>query len=185
MKSLSAIALLALGAAACAQPSPSSEPPMSSSRAITTSIESTYGIAKGYLTQSAAQTSDELYAFKATAEVRSLGAILAHVADANYMFCSTASGEAAPAESVEQTKTTKADIQQALAASFAVCDRAFAGLDDASGAGEVTIAAMNMPTTRLGALAFASAHAFEHYGNVVTYLRLNNVVPPSSQGGGM
>jgi uncharacterized damage-inducible protein DinB len=83
--------------------------------------------------------------------------------------------------SVEQTSTTKADIQKALADSFAFCDRAFAAVDDASGAEAVTIAMMNMPTTKLGVLGFATAHQFEHYGNLVTYLRLNKMVPPSSQ----
>ena len=37
--------------------------------------------------------------------------------------------------------------------------------------------------TRLGVLAFNGAHAFEHYGNVVTYMRLKGMVPPSSAKG--
>ena len=38
---------------------------------------------------------------------------------------------------------------------------------------------------RLSALAFNTAHDFEHYGNIVTYMRLNKMVPPSSQPQGM
>jgi hypothetical protein len=39
---------------------------------------------------------------------------------------------------------------------------------------------------KLSILAFNTAHDFEHYGNLVTYMRLNKMVPPSSQGrGGM
>jgi len=38
--------------------------------------------------------------------------------------------------------------------------------------------------SRLGALAFNNTHDFEHYGNIVTYMRLNGLVPPSSGGGG-
>jgi uncharacterized damage-inducible protein DinB len=42
-----------------------------------------------------------------------------------------------------------------------------------------------MKMARLAWLSFAVSHDFEHYGNIVTYLRLNKMVPPSSQGRGM
>ena len=78
--------------------------------------------------------------------------------------------------------TAKADLQKALAASFEFCDRAFAGLNDQTGAAEATIVPINnMKTTRLGALSFNAAHDMEHYGNLVTYMRMNKMVPPSSQ----
>ena len=56
----------------------------------------------------------------------------------------------------------------------------------------ITAANMNESVTlfgqlklsRLGALAFNNTHDFEHYGNIVTYMRLNGLVPPSSGGGG-
>jgi uncharacterized damage-inducible protein DinB len=110
------------------------------------------------------------------------GQIVGHVADANYMFCGLVSGEIAPAASVENTITKKADLQKALTDSFAFCDRAYAGLNDETGAAEVTVAAINnMKTTKLGLLSLAIAHDSEHYGNLVTYLRVNKMVPPSSQ----
>jgi uncharacterized damage-inducible protein DinB len=167
--------------AACSpEPAPLIESAPASS-AIAESLRTPYEIAKGYLTSAADQVPEEMYSFQATPEVRSMGQLFAHVADANYMFCSASSGEAGPAESVEQTKTTKADLQQALAASFEFCDRAFAAVDDASGAAEATVDVMGMTSTKLGLLSFATAHQFEHYGNIVTYMRLNMMVPPSSQ----
>jgi len=39
-----------------------------------------------------------------------------------------------------------------------------------------------MAHTRIGAMAFNTAHDFEHYGNIVTYMRINKMVPPSSGG---
>jgi uncharacterized damage-inducible protein DinB len=42
-----------------------------------------------------------------------------------------------------------------------------------------------MKMARLAWVSFAVSHDFEHYGNIVTYLRLNKMVPPSSQGRGM
>ena len=146
------------------------------------SLQTPYTAVKGYLVKTAEQAPDSLYAFRPTPEVRTFGQILGHVADANYMFCGTASGESGPATSVEQTATAKGDLLKGLAESFAFCDRAFAALNDTSGAAEATIAPINnMKTTKMGALSFATAHQFEHYGNLVTYMRLNKMVPPSSQ----
>ncbi|MDQ3170637.1 MAG: DinB family protein, partial [Acidobacteriota bacterium] len=56
-------------------------------------IKSMFDIVKGHLTKTADQASDELYGFKPTADVRSLGQMLGHVANANYMICSLAAGE--------------------------------------------------------------------------------------------
>ncbi len=53
---------------------------------------------------------EENYSFKPTPEVRSFGQIVGHVADASYMFCSQAAGEANPAKDIEKTKTSKADL---------------------------------------------------------------------------
>ncbi len=184
---IAAILTSALALGACvqepvAEAPASTEPPAPPSRAITESMEVPYNIVKGYLTKAAEQASDKIYAFRATPEVRTFGQILAHAADGNYMFCGASSGEAGPGSSVEQTMTTKADIQKALADSFAFCDRAFAAVNDQTGAEPVTVAMMNdLPSTKLAILGFATAHQFEHYGNLVTYLRLNKMVPPSSQ----
>lgn len=181
MNRLTALFLIATGAAAC---QPAEAPPadeMVSSSAITASIQGPYDAVKGYLTAAAEQVPENVYSFQATPEVRSMGQLFAHVADANYMFCGATSGEAGPAESVEQTMTAKADLQAALAASFEFCDRAFAAVDDVTGAEAVNLEMMGMTSTKLGVLSLASAHAFEHYGNIVTYMRMNSMVPPSSQ----
>jgi hypothetical protein len=37
------------------------------------------------------------------------------------------------------------------------------------------------PTPRLSVLYFSVTHTYEHYGNLVTYMRLKNIVPPSSE----
>ena len=185
MNRLLMFALVSVGLAACAPPEPapvSEQAPPPPSSAVTQSLQAPYTAVKGYLIKSAEQAPENVYAFRPTPEVRTFGQVIGHIADANYMFCGTASGEAGPSGSVEQTATTKADLQKALADSFAFCDRAFAGVNDATGAAEATIVPINnMKTTKLGALSFATSHQFEHYGNLVTYMRLNKMVPPSSQ----
>ena len=144
-------------------------------------IGTQFGIAKTYLTKTAEKLSEELYAYQPTKDVRTAGQILAHVADANFMICSMARGEKSPIEmqATEKTKTTKADIQKALADSFAYCEQALAALTTKSAAEKVDM--FGMPQTKLSAVSFAVAHGFEHYGNLVTYMRLKGIVPPSSE----
>ena len=181
MRGLSAAVLLTLAAAACAPaaaPEPEA-PPAPPSRAVTDSIQTIYESAKNNLIRAAEQVPENLYAFQPTPEVRTLGQIFAHVADSTYTMCAAAGTEAPPEGSIEQTKTAKADIQQALTDAFAFCDRAFAAIDDSTGAEPVSLFGMDL--TKLGALSFATSHQFEHYGNVVTYMRINKLVPPSSQ----
>jgi len=160
-------------------------PAMAQGDPMAQAIKSQFEIVKGYLSKTAEQVSDENYAFKPTPEVRSLGAILAHVADANFNICSTASGTPSPMKgSVEKTMTTKADITKALGQSLAFCESAFDCLTAAKSA-EMVKFFVGGSQPRLAVLAFNVAHDFEHYGNVVTYMRLKGMVPPSSQGNGM
>lgn len=137
---------------------------------------------KGWLTQAAEAIPEEHYAFKPTPEVRSMGQLFGHVANANFMICSAASGEKSPATGNAEQLKTKAEIQKALADSFAFCDKAWTTVGGARGSEPVDLFGMKL--TRASALAFNAAHDFEHYGNVVTYMRLKGMVPPSSQGGG-
>ena len=184
MKRLCGFVVLAAVAAACSQPPPPPPPPPST--AIIASVRIPYEATKGFIMKTAEQVPEAKYAYQPTKEVRTLGQILAHIADANYLFCTVASTEKAPegAGSAEKTAKTKADVQKALTAAFAYCDRAFAALNDQTGAAEAIIAPINnLKTTKIGALSFDAAHNYEHYGNLVTYMRINKMVPPSSQGG--
>ena len=113
-----------------------------------------------------------------------LGQLFGHVANANFMICSTIAGEKSPATAdFEKTATTKAALTKALADSYAYCEKVYAATTDAEGGKMVELFGMKM--AKLAALGFNTAHNFEHYGNIVTYLRLNKMVPPSSQGRGM
>ena len=118
------------------------------------------------------------YAFKPTPEVRSFGQLIAHVADANYFICSTVLGEANPSPGVEKSKTSKADLAAALKGSYEYCSKAYAISDANTGA---PIKLFGQDQTRLGGLLLNDTHNWEHYGNIITYLRLKGQVPPSSQ----
>lgn len=143
----------------------------------------TYDVIKGYITRAAEKMPEEQYTFKPTPDVRSFGQLVGHVADANYGFCAGAAGEKAPAggfeQPIEKSKTSKADLQKALADSFAYCDKVHAGMTDAAGAAVVKF--FNGDMAKLSILEFNTHHDFEHYGNMVTYMRLKGIVPPSSE----
>jgi uncharacterized damage-inducible protein DinB len=143
------------------------------------SIKGTFDLVRGNIIKAAEQVPEDMYAFKPTPDVRSMGALFGHIADANFMICGAASGEKPTMTGIEKSKTTKKDLAGALAESFKFCEAAFAGLTGAR-ANETVKFFLPGTHTRLGILAFNSAHDFEHYGNVVTYMRLKGMVPPSS-----
>ncbi len=131
------------------------------------------------LTKSAEKATEEMYAYRPTPEVRSFGEMIGHVADAQYLFCSAASGQANTPRNIEKTKKTKAELTDALKEAFAFCDQAYAGMTDQKAAEMVKFG--RGERTRLGVLQFNSIHNYEHYGNLVTYFRMKGIVPPSSE----
>ena len=142
-----------------------------------------YGFVKANLLGSAEKMPEENYAFKPADSVRSFGQILGHVADSNYFFCSTVLGEKNPGLKIEQTKTSKADLVAALKDAFAYCDKAYDGMTDASALEIVKLMGRDMP--RRDVLTANAMHGVEHYGNLIVYLRMKNIVPPSSEPGSM
>ena len=123
---------------------------------------------------------EENYSFKPTPEVRSFGQLIGHEADANYMFCALATGETNPSKGIEKTKTSKADLVAALKDAVAYCTKAFDGMTDVKGSEMVKIFG-SMNVARLTVLSLNTAHTDEHYGNMVTYLRIKGIVPPTSE----
>lgn len=135
----------------------------------------------GYITTAADELPEELYAYRPTDEVRSFGELFAHVAGAQYLICGAALGDPPRDEDeVERTAKTKPAIVAALTASTAYCARAYAQTDKAA---QQSTKLFGQDATRLYALTMNATHNGEHYGNIVTYLRLNGIVPPSSRGG--
>lgn len=147
---------------------------------IAAGVKNAHDMAKGNLVKAAEQMPENLYSFKATPDVRSFGQLIGHVANANYMICGAVSGEKPSGADIEKTVTAKADLVKALGESFAFCDKVHAGMTDAEGA--KTVAFFGGQQAKLSVLAFNNMHNYEHYGNAVTYMRLNKLVPPSSQG---
>jgi uncharacterized damage-inducible protein DinB len=138
-----------------------------------------YTRVKGILVRSAEKMPEENYGFKPVDTVRSYGQIIGHLADAQYLFCSLAIGEKGPGLDIEHTKTSKADLVAALNTAFAYCDKAYDSMTDASAVQTIKLFGNDAP--RMSALIVNNMHNMEHYGNLVTYMRIKGIVPPSSE----
>jgi uncharacterized damage-inducible protein DinB len=167
------LAILATGSVCNAQTAASPANP------ITQSEKGLYAVIAGAAVGAAAKMPEENYAFKPTPDVRSFGQLVGHVADANYMFCSQASGEANPSKNIEKTKTSKADLVSAIKDSVAYCNKVFSTMTDAKGSETTKFRSFDL--AKLTLLSLNTAHTDEHYGNMVTYLRLKGIVPPTSE----
>jgi uncharacterized damage-inducible protein DinB len=170
------ICLIAPAALAVAQ-----EKPDAGANPLSAHAHFLYGGMENVLLRTAEKMPEENYAFRPAETVRSFGQIIGHLADAQRTFCAIAIGEKSASLQIEKTKTSKADLTAALKDAMAYCDKAYGGMTDASGAQMVNLFGRDMP--RLGVLHVNTVHAAEHYGNLVTYMRIKNVVPPTSEPG--
>jgi uncharacterized damage-inducible protein DinB len=147
--------------------------------------------ARKNLLASADRMPEEGYSFRPVDSVRTFGELLGHVADTQYLFCSSAKREPNPrpgaegpgrssASSIEKSARTKAEITRALAESFAYCDDVFARLKDSELSGGRSLIGRDQNLATVTTLAVV--HLVEHYGQVTVYLRLKGLVPPSSDG---
>jgi uncharacterized damage-inducible protein DinB len=169
MKLLTAVILFA--AVASAQDTPANP--------LVTVSKNIYAISKNDILRSADKIPEEMWSFQPTKEVRTVAQLFAHVADGQYEFCGVAAEGKSVSKDIEKTRKTKAEIVSALKEAFAYCDGAYANMTDANAAEMAGL--FGMQITKLGAMDFNTAHNMEHYGNLVTYMRIKGIVPPSSE----
>ncbi|MEZ4701051.1 MAG: DinB family protein [Rhodothermales bacterium] len=143
------------------------------------SLKGLHDITANNILKAAEMLDESIYAFKPTDDVRTAGSIFAHIANAQFMFCSAAAGEQSPnSENYEETAKTKPQIVAALKKGLGYCSSVYGKMTDAAGAEMRNFFGNDMAAS--GILAFNSAHNYEHYGNLVTYMRLKGITPPSS-----
>jgi uncharacterized damage-inducible protein DinB len=178
MKMLALAMMMTLGitsmATLSAQPQPAAD------TGYTASVRNRWNWIKRNIAGSAQAMPDAGFAFKPTPEVRSFGELLGHLTNEHYILCSQVKGEKNPHEAVDfEKKTTKAEFVKDLNDSIAYCDAAYAAMkDDAKATAPI---APNRRDTPFGSMLLNVTHDSEHYGNLVTYLRMKGIVPPSSQ----
>ena len=174
------LALLTIAAMPGAAPAQQAQQHMHGSMGGVAAVQPLYGRLKDLYVRSAELMPEEHYGFKPAPEVRTYGQVLGHVANENYLFCAAAKGEENPNKADFEKTTGKAALVKALKESFDYCDPAYR-MDEMKAMEEVTF--FGNKGSRLWVLIFNATHDSEHYGNIVTYLRMKGLVPPSSQGG--
>jgi uncharacterized damage-inducible protein DinB len=123
--------------------------------------------------KSAESMPESKYSYRPTPDVRSFAEILNHISDISYLLCSNAKGEAPTPPA--SARVSKAEIVASLKGSFGYCDGPFSRFTDAH---------LNDPadffghrTNKMFILTQVGNHDALHYGNLVTYLRLQWLVP--------
>ena len=142
-------------------------------------LRESYTEVKSNILRSAEKMPEENYSFRPAPRVRTFGEILGHIAQEQYLFfCGPVKGEH-KAVDIEKTKTSKADLLVALHESFGYCDTVYNSMTDATLVQVVDTGGSKHTKSRL--LWSNVVHDTLHYGNLVTYMRMKNIVPPSSE----
>ncbi len=178
-----------------ASPQPVADP-------VATALKNAFDGVSRNLSESATKMPEENFAFKPTPEVRSFGEILGHVANSHYSYCSRVKGEKNPNTQNLETVASKAEMVKAFNESVDYCKAVYASMTDAklvqtvtppapapapaAQRGEAPAAGQKPPAAPRPVVPFNVlnqnlTHDWEHYGNIVTYLRLKGLVPPSTE----
>lgn len=168
LATIATLGLAAIVSIRAGGPAPQSNP-------LSAELRSDYRNVRDYVLRSAEKMPDSAYAFKPTPQVRSFAQLIAHIADDQYNLCAPAKGEKRNAAhtAIESSLSTKAELLPALKAAFAYCDAAYDNVTDAAG----SASSGYQGRTKFGMLNWNLWHTWEHQGNIVTYLRLNGLVP--------
>ena len=171
---LAVVALnLTLASVAKAQISPNLPNPTGAPNPLTTTLSIFRSNMQDKIMNAADAMPESKYSYRPTKDVRSFAEILDHVADISYILCSNVKGEATPGTAA--AKGSKAEIKAYLKGAFDYCDGVYSGFTDAH---------LNDPadfwgakTNKMFILTQVGNHDALHYGNLVTYLRLNGLEP--------
>ena len=167
------ILMTSVASAASAQP-PDANP-------YTSSVRRQFRGISGIVTRAADKVPEEHYSFKPTPEVRSFAEIVGHLIDANWLLCRAAHENKFEIKRDHELKPgSKAELLAAWKKSIEYCESAFEATTDANGTTGVKLGGERL-TPKLMVLASNNSHAWEHYGNLVTYMRLKGIVPPTSE----
>jgi hypothetical protein len=118
--------------------------------------------------------------------VRTFGEQVMHVATTNYILGAAILGEKPPIEPGKQENgpdsiKTKAEIVKYLNGSFAYLHKALASINKTNMMEPIKSPFGNGNTTRFAVALIAAGHPWDHYGQMVEYLRMNGIIPPASR----
>jgi uncharacterized damage-inducible protein DinB len=186
MKTFRAVLLaLALPASLAAQQTPAAPP----ANPITTVFQGRTMNLQRNLAQAFDSIPEALFGYRPTPVQLTIGYIAQHLANDNYLFCN-AFGDMKAEQAVEDTATSdsvkatwpKARLMARLNASFTFCESAFAQLDDARLADQITMTfrGQTRTVTRAGMVLGHVTDMADHYSQLANYMRLNGMIPPTA-----
>jgi uncharacterized damage-inducible protein DinB len=145
-------------------------------------LQGQYATLKRNITGSAEKMPAEHFSFKPAPEVMSYAEMLTHIVETQYGYCSTVRGAAFPGASLNFKVADKAAVGQLVKDSFAYCDAEFAAVTTENAQEMLTRGEgpNQRQLARVNQLTQLIVHGNEHYGNLVTYMRIKGIVPPSS-----
>jgi uncharacterized damage-inducible protein DinB len=156
---------------------------------IATVLDKNLGNVEKEFVSAAEAMPEEKYTFAPTEGefkgVRSFAAQVKHVAAVNYLIAAAVLGEKPPVDTGEEagpaSMTSKADIVKFLKDSFAYAHKATTSFSDADAVkmGPNPFGKDHVP--RMAVASWITPHCFDHYGQMVVYLRMNGIVPPASR----
>jgi len=118
--------------------------------------------------------------------VRTFAQQAKHIAAVNYLLGASLLGEKPPVDINEEKGpdniTSKADVTKYLKDSFAYAHKAAAGLNEGNLLEQLKAPFGTRPMTRLAIVTIMIYHPYDHYGQMVEYLRMNSIIPPASRG---
>lgn len=132
------------------------------------------------LVGSAEEMPADKYGYKPTAQQRTFGALMLHVAMSNEFMCSSISGQPQPKAAQLEPTSPKAQLVARLKESFSYCTDVLAKVND-SGLDQQVPFFGNRKVTRATAVMGLAEDWADHYGQAAMYLRLNGMLPPSAQ----
>jgi uncharacterized damage-inducible protein DinB len=146
------------------------------------------GIAEHDFVPAAEAMPEDKYSFAPTngefKGVRTFAEQIKHVSAANYMFGASILGEKPPVdlggENGPESLKSKAEIVKFMKDSFAYLHKALASVTEKNQLDQIE-SPFGMKAARLSLASFSTAHPFDHYGQMVEYLRMNGLVPPASR----
>ena len=167
------VSLSVLAPLANAQISPDFPNPIAAPNPLTTTLSIFRRNMQDKIMKAAEATPESKYSYRPTKDVRSFGEILTHVADISYYLCANAKGDNPPATAA--ANGTKAEIMTYVKGAFAYCDGVFSGFTDAHLNDQADF--FGFKTNKMFILTQVGNHDALHYGNLVTYQRLNGLEP--------
>ena len=167
------VSVSVLASLANAQISPNLPNPIAAPNPLTATISIFRSNMQDKIMKSADAMPESKYSYQPTKDVRSFAELLDHVADISYILCSSVKGEATPA--MVHAAGSKTKMKARLKGAFDYCDGVYSGFTDAHLNDPADV--WGAKTNKMFILTQVGNHDALHYGNLVTYSRINGLEP--------